>query len=82
MPADISESTPAETYKDLLHLNNSGNGADTTLRALYDGDGNATPLQLSTNPLFAPLFSYPASSTTSTPHSMLFPLCGCWIVEC
>ena len=49
MPADISESTPAETYKDLLHLNNSGNGADTTLRALYNGDGNATPLQLSTN---------------------------------
>lgn len=40
--------TPANSYKDIIHLNNSGDGADSTSRNMFDGDGNQLPLQLST----------------------------------
>ena len=47
--AQLTGSTPADTYKDLLHMSNSNTGADATLRAVNDGAGNALPLWLSTN---------------------------------
>ncbi len=37
-----------DTYKDLLHLDNSNAGVDATLNTLVDGDGNDCPVQLST----------------------------------
>lgn len=39
---------PKDSYPELLKLNNSGAGVDTTLRSVTDGTGNASPLQLST----------------------------------
>jgi len=39
--------SPSETYGDLLHLYHSNLGADSTLRIVYDGLGNATALKLS-----------------------------------
>lgn len=39
---------PSASYKDLLHISNSNLGVDGTLRAVYDGAGNASALQVST----------------------------------
>ena len=39
---------PSASYKDLLHLNHLNTGVDGTLRAIYDGAGNASALQIST----------------------------------
>jgi hypothetical protein len=44
----LTGTTPAATYKDLLHISNSNAGLDATLRAVYDGNGTASPLKLST----------------------------------
>ena len=37
-----------ETYKDLLQISNSNSGVDATLRAVEDGEGTSSALQLST----------------------------------
>ncbi len=39
------------TYQDLIRFENSGQGADATLRSVEDGLGNTLPLQLSTSAL-------------------------------
>ncbi|MAF24093.1 hypothetical protein CL634_00695 [bacterium] len=46
--ATLTGKKPSETYKDLLQISNSNNGVDTTQRALSDGEGTATVLELST----------------------------------
>lgn len=38
---------PKDTYKDLLQVSNGNAGIDATLRAVSDGEGTASPLQLS-----------------------------------
>jgi hypothetical protein len=40
--------TPANIWGDMLQISNGNSGADTTLRNVSDGQGNDTPLQLST----------------------------------
>lgn len=44
----LSGVSPANSYKDLLHLNNSNAGITSSLLSLYDGNGGLTALQLST----------------------------------
>jgi hypothetical protein len=40
--------TPQDSYPELLTLDNSGQGFDSTLRAVQDGNGVSSPLKLST----------------------------------
>lgn len=47
----LTGTTPAATYKDLLHLSNTNLGLDSTLRTVYDGAGNASGASLSTGML-------------------------------
>ncbi len=49
---DISTATPAATYGQLLHAGTAGALDPTTPRAIHLGDGNATPLALTTSQLF------------------------------
>ena len=37
----------SNSYKDLLQVSNDNSGIDTTKRAVSDGEGTASPLQLS-----------------------------------
>ena len=39
--------TIANTYKGLLNIDNNNSGIDTTVRTVQDGEGTASPLQLS-----------------------------------
>tara|TARA_Y100000593_G_scaffold8472_2_gene15618 strand:- start:1282 stop:2067 length:786 start_codon:yes stop_codon:yes gene_type:complete len=43
----LSGKTLANTYKDLLQLDNSNNGVDTTTRSIKDGEGTTSALSLS-----------------------------------
>ena len=43
----LSGRTIANTYKDLLKIENSGEGVDATLRNIQDGSGNNTGLEIS-----------------------------------
>jgi hypothetical protein len=45
---DFAALFPGNTYKDVLHVDNSGNGVDATLRDVEDGAGVNTAMQLST----------------------------------
>ncbi|MAG97382.1 MAG: hypothetical protein CMM08_11935 [Rhodospirillaceae bacterium] len=45
---DLTGQTPANTYKDLFHIQNSDNGPDATLRTADLGNGTASKLELST----------------------------------
>ena len=40
---------PSETYKDILYVNNSNNGADGTLRDVKSGEGSSTACKIGTN---------------------------------
>lgn len=52
----LSGKTPAQTYKDLLTLNNSNNGVEATSTVVKDGNGTSTALNLGTrNSKFKPL---------------------------
>lgn len=44
----LTGSSPKNTYKDLLHLNNSNNGVDASLRTILDGEGVSTALDIGT----------------------------------
>ena len=43
--------TIANTYKGLLNIDNDNSGIDTTVRTVQDGEGTASPLQLSNSTL-------------------------------
>ena len=43
--------TIANTYKGLLNIDNNNSGIDTTVRTVQDGEGTASPLQLSNSTL-------------------------------
>ena len=43
----LANQTPAQSYKDLLHLGNNGNGLSSNLSPIYDGDGNQLPISIS-----------------------------------
>ena len=58
----LTGKTPADTYKDLLYVDNNNSGADSTVRSVKTGNGSATGLELSTRHL---RFS-PDADTTST----------------
>lgn len=47
MSNPIGNKTPANTYNDLLYMNNSNDGVDSTLRSVYSGNGTETKIQLS-----------------------------------
>lgn len=42
--ADLTGSTIASTYKDLLQVSNSNSGIDSTLRVIEDGEGTESIL--------------------------------------
>ena len=44
----LSGKTPAQTYKDLLTLNNSNNGVEATSTVVKDGNWTSTALNLGT----------------------------------
>ena len=58
----LTGKTPADTYKDLLYVDNNNNGADSTIRRLKTGNGSATGLELSTRNI---RFSPDADSTAT-----------------
>jgi|TARA_Y100000015_G_scaffold43196_1_gene52929 hypothetical protein len=43
----LTGKTPKDTYKDLLHTDNSNNGVDSTLRTIKSGNGNESSLLVS-----------------------------------
>jgi hypothetical protein len=43
----LAKKTPAGSYKDLLHMNNSNNGISAVLRNISDGDGTNTAVSIS-----------------------------------
>jgi hypothetical protein len=45
--ADSLKKTPAQSWKDLFHMNNSNQGLDGTQRTLYSGKGDASPVSMS-----------------------------------
>tara|TARA_R100000664_G_scaffold34028_2_gene53533 strand:+ start:1077 stop:3761 length:2685 start_codon:yes stop_codon:yes gene_type:complete len=47
--ADLTGSTIASTYKDLLQVSNSNSGIDSTLRVIEDGEGTESILSLSSS---------------------------------
>jgi len=47
----LSNQTPSQSYKDLIHVGNSGQGAKNTLSPLYDGSGKELPISLSQDQL-------------------------------
>lgn len=51
--SDLQNVTPANSYRDLFHLANNGNGLDSVLRQITGGDGTATPILVSQDSLQA-----------------------------
>ena len=47
--ADLTGSTIASTYKDLLQVSNSNSGIDSTLRVIEDGEGTESILSISSS---------------------------------
>ena len=45
--ASLIGQAPASFFKDLVHISNSNAGVDSTLRKIYDGNGNVTAIYLS-----------------------------------
>ena len=43
----------SQTYKDLFHLNNENDGLDGTVRTIYGGNGEATPVSISSSKVSA-----------------------------
>jgi hypothetical protein len=43
----LTGKTKASTYKDILQMDNSNSGIDTTIRTIKDGEGTASALQMS-----------------------------------
>ena len=43
----LTGKTKASTYKDLLQMNNSNSGIDTTTRNIVDGEGTASAISIS-----------------------------------
>ena len=58
----LTGKSPADTYKDLLYVDNNNSGADSTVRSVKTGNGSATGLELSTRHL---RFSPDADTTTT-----------------
>lgn len=48
MATSLKGRAPKDSYPELVKVDNTGAGFDTTLRAIADGNGNASPLKLST----------------------------------
>ena len=48
----LTGKTKASTYKDLLQMNNSNSGVDTTARKVVDGEGTASAISLSDDSLY------------------------------
>jgi len=46
-PNSLESKTPANTFNDLIHINNSNVGLDATSRLLYSGNGVATTVSMS-----------------------------------
>jgi len=47
----LSNQTPSQSYKDLIHIGNSGQGVKNTLSPLYDGSGKELPINVSQDQL-------------------------------
>lgn len=43
----LKNKSPANTFKDILHVNNSGQGAGESQKVVRDGNGNALPMSIS-----------------------------------
>ena len=56
----LTGKTKASSYKDLLQMNNSNSGVDTTIRNVVDGEGTASALYLSDDQAFI----YPQNDDT------------------
>lgn len=60
--ASLIGRAPKDSYPELLKLDNTGAGVDVNLRAVQDGTGNNTPLQLSTTQIALNGMAWPAST--------------------
>tara|TARA_R110002020_G_scaffold144793_5_gene317956 strand:- start:509 stop:1297 length:789 start_codon:yes stop_codon:yes gene_type:complete len=58
----LTSKSPSDTYQDLLHMNNSNNGIDGTLRNITSGKGDSSLISISTNKVKIK----PTSNTTAT----------------
>src|SRR5678809_1370488 len=47
MSGDLTGRTPASTYQGLFHLDDDATSLSASLQTVYDGKGNASPLQIS-----------------------------------
>lgn len=47
MAKNLTATTPADTYRDLLHIDNFNRGLEEALQSVFDGEGNESPLQIS-----------------------------------
>lgn len=56
--ATYSGRYPANTFKNLLNIDNSNAGIDATLRSVQDGEGTTCPLQLSSTLVNVTAFQY------------------------
>jgi Concanavalin A-like lectin/glucanases superfamily len=63
--ASLLGRAPKDSFQELLKLNNTGAGLDATLRAVQDGTGNSSPLQLSTTQIALNGALWPTSLGTS-----------------
>ena len=67
MSSSIGDKTPAQSYKDLLHLNNDNGGLLSDLSTVYSGNGIATPLRLAAEKIeadFSEIEAYAAKLET------------------
>ena len=62
---DLTGSSPADTYKDVLQVSNSNSGVDTTVRDVSDGEGTSSALGISTTTVTINGVAYPLADGTN-----------------
>lgn len=62
--SNLFNRSPKDSYQELLTLDNTGAGVDSTLRAVMDGSGVSTPLKLSSTTIALNNLSWPTATPT------------------
>lgn len=78
MSADLTSQTIKDTYKSLLHLNSYSSGLTSSLETVYDGDGTASPLSISTGQVKIDNFTFDGQTITfdTGAYTLTFPSVG------